>query len=66
MALDADQLKTPLIIQQLIRPFFASPWQFLLALDNHPGSSPANPKPCRCSTEEQPRKKLAHRPKRSQ
>ncbi|KGO76857.1 hypothetical protein PITC_005480 [Penicillium italicum] len=25
MALDADQLKTPLIIQQLIRPFFLPP-----------------------------------------
>lgn len=37
--------------------FFASLWQFLPALDNHPGSSPANPKPCRCSTEEQPREK---------
>lgn len=59
MALDADQLETPLIIQQLIRPFFfASPRQFLPALDNHPESSPANPKPCRCSTEEQPRKNL--------
>ncbi|KAJ5483292.1 hypothetical protein N7530_002538, partial [Penicillium desertorum] len=29
-------------------------------------SSPANPKPCRCSTEETAKKKLAHRPKRSQ
>lgn len=38
--------------------FFASPWQLLPALDNHPGSSLANPKPCRCSTEEQPRKNL--------
>lgn len=38
--------------------FFASPRQFLPALDNHPESSPANPKPCRCSTEEQPRKNL--------
>ncbi|KAJ5229458.1 hypothetical protein N7489_010166, partial [Penicillium chrysogenum] len=26
----------------------------------------ANPKPCRCSTEETAKKKLAHRPKRSQ
>ncbi|KAJ5171453.1 uncharacterized protein N7500_004236, partial [Penicillium coprophilum] len=57
-ALDAGQLKTPLIIQKPIRPFFASPWQFSSALDYHPRNSSANPKPCLCSTEEQPRKNL--------
>jgi hypothetical protein len=49
-----SQFKTPLIIQKLIRPFFfASPWQFSLVLDNHPGSSLANPRPCPCSTNSQ-------------
>ncbi|KAJ5501293.1 hypothetical protein N7453_006110 [Penicillium expansum] len=56
MALDADQ-RLHSSSSNSSGCFFASPWRFLLSLDNHPGSSPANPKPCRCSTEEQPRKK---------